>query len=79
MCRFALIVQSGYLFTECDKDYIAYMNDKLHKINKLREINDFTVSIEIQPLKTGDVSLKVRQECNINVGKTSLTKRNITT
>jgi len=36
------------------------------------------VSIEIQPLNTGDKSLKVRQEYNINVGKVSLTKRNIT-
>jgi len=38
----------------------------------------FNVSIEIQPLNTGDKSLKVRQEYNINVGKTSLTKHNFT-
>jgi len=31
----------------------------------------------MQPLNTGDESLNVRQEYNINVGKTSLTKRNI--
>ena len=29
-------------------------------------------------LNTGDKSLKVRQEYNINIGKISLTKRNIT-
>jgi len=34
--------------------------------------------IEIQPLNTEDKSLKVRQEYNISVRKTSLTKRNIT-
>ena len=33
---------------------------------------------EIQPLNTGDKSLNVRQEYNINIGKISLTKRNIT-
>ena len=38
----------------------------------------FTVIIEIQPLNTGDNSLNVRQEYNINIGKISLTKRNIT-
>jgi len=32
----------------------------------------------IQPLNTGDKSIKVRQEHNINIGMTSLTKRNIT-
>ena len=37
-----------------------------------------TVIIEIQPLNTGDKSLNFRQEYNINVGKISLTKRNIT-
>ena len=31
-----------------------------------------------QPLNTGDKSLHVSQEYNINMGKTSLTKRNIT-
>jgi len=36
-----------------------------------------TVSTEIQPLNTGDKSLKVRQEY-VNLGKISLNKRNIT-
>ena len=45
--------------------------------NKLHQYA-FTVIIEIQPLNTGDKSLKVRQEYNINTGKISLTKRNIT-
>jgi len=57
------------------------MDDKLHKSNKLCEINDikyaFTVIIEIQPLNNGDKSLKVRQEYKINIGKTSLTESNI--
>jgi len=57
------------------------VNDKLHKSSKLREINErtyaLTVIIAIQPLNTGDKSLNVRQEY-INIGKTSLTKRNIT-
>ena len=34
--------------------------------------------MEIRPLNTEDKSLKVRQEHYINIGKTSLTKRNIT-
>jgi len=37
-----------------------------------------TVSVEIQPLSTGDKSLKVRQEYNMNVGTTSLAKCSIT-
>ena len=37
----------------------------------------FTVTIEIQPLSAGDKSLNVRQEYNINIGKISLTKCNI--
>jgi len=39
----------------------------------------FTVIIEIQPINTGDKSLKVRQGYNIKMGKISLTKRNLTT
>ena len=38
----------------------------------------FTVYIEIQPLNTGDKSPEFRQDHNINLGKTSFTKRNIT-
>ena len=57
------------------------MNDNLHKSDKLREINErshaFTVVIEIQPLNTGDKSLKFRQEYNINIGKASLTNRQL--
>ena len=37
-----------------------------------------TVFTEIRPLSTGDKSLNVRQEYNINIGKISLNKRNIT-
>ena len=44
---------------------LAHMNDKLHKSNKLGEINErpyaFTVIIEIQPLDTGNESLNVRR------------------
>jgi len=35
-------------------------------------------SVGIHPLNTGDKSLKVRQEYNINVGKISFNKRKIT-
>jgi len=37
-----------------------------------------SVIIEIQPLNTGDKSLNISQEYNVNIGKISLTKRNIT-
>jgi len=51
------------------KDYIVSIvsNDKLHKSNKLREINDInrpSLSLEIQPLNPGDKSLNVQQEYN---------------
>ena len=57
------------------------MNDMLHKSNKLHENKwhqyAFTVIMKIQPLNTGDKSLKVHQEYN-SIGKISLSKRNIT-
>ena len=85
MCKQAA-VSPGHIWTTLynvtKTTQSTYMNDKLHKSNKLREIKwhpyAFTDTIEIQTLSTGDKSLKVRQEYNINVGKTSLTKRNIT-
>jgi len=43
----------------------------------LRLVSDiFTVIIEIQPLNTGDKSLNIHQEYNINTGKNGPSKTN---
>jgi len=54
--------------------FVLRASDLIYKLHQYA----FIVIIEIQPLNTGDKSLNVRQEYNINIGKISLTKCNIT-
>jgi len=57
---------------------IIFLTNFKALISSAEWLDFYTDSEEIQTLSTGDKSLNVRQEYNINIGKTSLTKRNIT-
>jgi hypothetical protein len=79
-----IILSAISIFTECDKGYTVSIHERQVRQEQYTSWNKwhqytFTVNIEIQPLNIADKSLKVRQEYDINIGKISLTKRNITT